>query len=340
MWMPGGTNSQFRKRIRCLWKTRGLHEIDLHSNRCRHCKQPWLLLYPSLDAESEVVAGAATPRDPLPDVRPEGVTDESRRAQTHRPPRHFVIWRGLTGLSTAYLACYDFIRRSPTHLTAGRLAIWALIRSVPTTVPALVRRTGVATRRHRVSRLSVFKPSISGRAISLFLCGLGAGGLVVWLMGSLQDRSAAPGVTSDAPRAAAAVLATAFERRAVPSETARVRASASVASARSVSAQATASVAETNRASVVAPPPRQRAALQGRVAPFYGALAVRSIPEGALVSINGQSIGTTPLILTNQRVGARAVRVALDGYEVWTSSVRVVADQQTNVIATLQRAPQ
>ena len=33
-------------RIRCAWRTRGLHELDVHSGRCRHCKQLWSTLYP------------------------------------------------------------------------------------------------------------------------------------------------------------------------------------------------------------------------------------------------------------------------------------------------------
>jgi len=36
-------------------------------------------------------------------------------------------------------------------------------------------------------------------------------------------------------------------------------------------------------------------------------------------------VGTTPLVLRNQAAGSRAVRVAMDGYESWSSAVRVLA---------------
>jgi hypothetical protein len=49
------------------------------------------------------------------------------------------------------------------------------------------------------------------------------------------------------------------------------------------------------------------------------------------VFLNGRSVGTTPLVLRNQAAGSRAVRVAMDGYESWSSAVRVVADTETRL---------
>lgn len=103
------------------------------------------------------------------------------------------------------------------------------------------------------------------------------------------------------------------------------------------------------RPSPVGPPPlRKPTASRGeaaarRVTPvrttsFRGSLSVRSRPQGAQAFINGHMVGTTPVIVRNQPAGSRVVRVTLNGYDVWTSSVRVVAYEQNVVIANLQRA--
>jgi hypothetical protein len=70
---------------------------------------------------------------------------------------------------------------------------------------------------------------------------------------------------------------------------------------------------------------------------FRGTLAIDSVVRGARVFINGQPVGTTPLTLKNLPVGSRAVRVEAAGYRVWSASVQVTANQQTHVIAKLDR---
>ena len=70
--------------------------------------------------------------------------------------------------------------------------------------------------------------------------------------------------------------------------------------------------------------------------PFRGSLTVQSRPPGADVFVNGRRAGTTPLTLRDAPAGSRAVRVTLNGYEVWTSSVRIVADQRNVVTANLR----
>ncbi len=72
-----------------------------------------------------------------------------------------------------------------------------------------------------------------------------------------------------------------------------------------------------------------------RATQFLGSLAVSSDPEGAQVSVNGLPVGTTPLVLRDLPVGSRVVRVHRDGYQPWSSVVRVVADERTNVTAPL-----
>lgn len=92
----------------------------------------------------------------------------------------------------------------------------------------------------------------------------------------------------------------------------------------------------------MAAPGRPAAAARAvaRTAPvrFQGSLVIRSQPRGASVFINGRRVGTTPLVLRNQPVGSRAVRVGLNGYQNWTSAVRIVANQQTVLTVTLQQA--
>jgi hypothetical protein len=70
---------------------------------------------------------------------------------------------------------------------------------------------------------------------------------------------------------------------------------------------------------------------------FRGSLSDSSVPNGASVFVNGQPLGRTPLTLSNQLVGSRAVRVVLEGYDSWSSGIRVVADQRTFVTAHLAR---
>jgi hypothetical protein len=47
------------------------------------------------------------------------------------------------------------------------------------------------------------------------------------------------------------------------------------------------------------------------------------------VFLNGTPVGQTPLNLEDLPSGSRAIRLELEGYDRWSSSVRVVANQQT-----------
>ena len=39
-------SSPFRTWLRCMWHTGGTHDLDLASDRCRHCRKRWAELYP------------------------------------------------------------------------------------------------------------------------------------------------------------------------------------------------------------------------------------------------------------------------------------------------------
>jgi hypothetical protein len=72
---------------------------------------------------------------------------------------------------------------------------------------------------------------------------------------------------------------------------------------------------------------------------FRGTLAVQSRPSGARVFVGGTAVGTTPIVLKDLPIGSRVVRLEAAGYQVWSSAVRVVANQQTQVTAILYREP-
>lgn len=71
---------------------------------------------------------------------------------------------------------------------------------------------------------------------------------------------------------------------------------------------------------------------------YRGSLAIRSAPLGARVFVNGALVGSTPLVLDNMPVGSRAIRIEADGYKGWSASTRIVANQQTRLSTTLERA--
>ena len=71
---------------------------------------------------------------------------------------------------------------------------------------------------------------------------------------------------------------------------------------------------------------------------FYGSLVIDSTPVNARAFVNGQPVGTTPLMLTEVPVGSRAIRLEAEDHVTWSSTVRVVADQRTRVDVTLARS--
>jgi len=85
-------------------------------------------------------------------------------------------------------------------------------------------------------------------------------------------------------------------------------------------------------------PATQPAASVATSGVFLGSLAIASEPAGARVFVNGRAVGVTPIELSDLSAGSRVVRIEADGYQAWSSAVRVVADQQTRVSATLQRS--
>jgi predicted RNA-binding Zn-ribbon protein involved in translation (DUF1610 family) len=76
-------------------------------------------------------------------------------------------------------------------------------------------------------------------------------------------------------------------------------------------------------------------------APRYrGSLVIDSDPRGANVTVDGRVVGSTPIVLDDVAAGSCVVRVQSNGYELWSTAARIVANKKTRVVATLQRSNQ
>ena len=67
-----------------------------------------------------------------------------------------------------------------------------------------------------------------------------------------------------------------------------------------------------------------------------GTLGVDSRPMGATVYVDGRLVGTTPPPPDHLSAGEHAVRLERDGYQRWTSSVKIVAGEKNRVAASLE----
>ena len=67
-----------------------------------------------------------------------------------------------------------------------------------------------------------------------------------------------------------------------------------------------------------------------------GIMVIDSRPQGARVFIDGKDVGFTPLRLTAQPVGARAVRLELANHLPWTNTAKVTAGEPAHVTGSLE----
>ena len=85
-----------------------------------------------------------------------------------------------------------------------------------------------------------------------------------------------------------------------------------------------------------------RSALEGaiaeRVATDLGSLVVESRPPGAIVLVDDEFVGVTPVAVPVPRGGHR-VRMELEGYQVWSTTVEVAISERVRVAASLERTP-
>ena len=71
--------------------------------------------------------------------------------------------------------------------------------------------------------------------------------------------------------------------------------------------------------------------------PGAAPLTVESRPAGAKVFIDGRLVGTTPLVVPGVAVGEHALHLDRDGYQRWSSAVRIVTTERNRVTASLDR---
>jgi hypothetical protein len=92
------------------------------------------------------------------------------------------------------------------------------------------------------------------------------------------------------------------------------------------------------RSAAVAPKAAQTTAAAPSSEPkFHGTLSISSEPLGALVWVDGELIGPTPVVLKKVAAGSVVVRIESGGYARWSSAARVVANRDTSILASLQR---
>jgi len=191
-------------------------------------------------------------------------------------------------------------RLAPLRLPVWRLAAWR------------THMASVASKARPFATQIASRIPISGVTLAAFACGVVVGGSAVWLSGPSRDAGVDSQPSQQAPLDGSRVTASPI-------------APVGTALAKTVVVEGGGSQTAATTASAGA-----------RRALFRGSLVVNSRPSGARVFLNGRSVGQTPLVLRNQAAGSRAVRVALDGYEPWSSAVQVVADTETHLRAELK----
>ncbi len=67
-----------------------------------------------------------------------------------------------------------------------------------------------------------------------------------------------------------------------------------------------------------------------------GSLSIESRPSGARVFVNNRLIGSTPLVMPGLPAGPATVRIEMDGYRTWATTVQVAAGEQMRVTASLE----
>jgi TonB family protein len=91
-------------------------------------------------------------------------------------------------------------------------------------------------------------------------------------------------------------------------------------------------------AATEAPPPRPTPSPR-RAAPATGAADFVSNPPGATVTVDGKTVGTTPLRGLKLAAGKRNVEIALDGHETWGTTLDVTAGTTGTVDVRLRAHP-
>jgi hypothetical protein len=111
-----------------------------------------------------------------------------------------------------------------------------------------------------------------------------------------------------------------------------------------VRSAALAKAADPVRVAVVAPDDKEKTRVTPEPArktpsdrvPYRGTISVDSQPAGGQVSVDGHSVGVTPLVGWELPAGSHVVRIDLEGYERWSTSIQVVSEKTLNVATNLR----
>jgi hypothetical protein len=269
----------------------------------------------------------------------------------HRPPGHPLILEFVSELPRRAQATAPSEpesrrprrRLGPRLRVALRRRLRATARLVASLLPgwrdtAQGFVSAVAARAQTVvngTRAFTVKP-VSPTTFAPFIGGTLFGGVTMLVMGTLSGEPA-PQVLS----------------RSLTSATATVQAQTATVSALMPTLARTASTSRSSQPWIAAGPftpaespgglPWTRLAVPGtrRAASRIseGSVAIASRPQGGRVYLNNVPVGTTPLTLTRQRVGSRALRVEMDGYQRWSGVIQIRTGQRTAVAADLVVAP-
>ena len=315
--------------------------------------------FPSEDTPGTVGSEEGSPAPQSPTQVPPGLRRDTAFCDVLTVP---VVWE------TPARARRD-VRSRPVAVTATAIQRWVVKVQARTRRDAKRRRGDLhdlVAQRLLVLRRSLpaiatsrtYRPALSMPVVA-FLSGLALGGLAMWLTPPRMDGvvASAESNTVEAARERGSIVlagigaaprlttATSGSQPITPSPATTATSAASPRTAPPLQDAVTRRPLEAAPRRPVQRPsvPRQQAtALRPATAAgtgYRGSLSVRSRPEGASVFVNGRLAGTTPLVLTREAVGSRAVRVTLSGYAPWTAAAQVVAYRQTTLSADLRSLP-
>jgi len=83
--------------------------------------------------------------------------------------------------------------------------------------------------------------------------------------------------------------------------------------------------------------PAAPAAQAAQAAPSAAPLTVESRPAGAAVFLDGRPVGITPLVVPDVAAGEHAIHLEREGYQRWSSAIRIVTTEKNRVTASLER---
>ncbi len=67
-----------------------------------------------------------------------------------------------------------------------------------------------------------------------------------------------------------------------------------------------------------------------------GSVSIKSEPAKAIIYLDGEDAGITPVVLKSVIPGTHEIEVRMNGYESWSESIDVVADKENDITAVLQ----